>query len=54
MLPDKEIQTNEARSKQWNAVFSIYGVILEVHNSHIFQTYFTSFLFLYNLVNLIL
>lgn len=40
MLPDKEIQTNEARSKQWNAVFSIYGVILEVHNSHIFQTFY--------------
>lgn len=53
MLPDKEIQTNEARSKQWNAVF-FYDVIFEVHNSHIFQTYFTSFLFLYNLVNLIL
>lgn len=53
MLPDKEIQTNEARSKQWNAVF-FYDVILEVHNTHIFQTYFTSFLFLYNLVNLIL
>lgn len=52
MLPDREIQTNEARSKQWNAVFSIYGVILEVHNSHIFQTYFTFFLFLYNLAKL--
>lgn len=37
MLPDKEIQTNEVRSKQWNAVFSIYGVILEVsHISNIF------------------
>lgn len=37
MLPDREIQTNEARSKQWNAVFSNYGVILEVHNTTYFK-----------------
>lgn len=40
MLPDKEIQTNEARSKQWNAVFSIYGNLRGTQLSHISNIFY--------------